>query len=62
VIEAQRRGDTPPAWYYYGLNRVTVAELHVRFDDKVLWTAPRLGLTETSATDIYHLWSTRLGQ
>jgi len=60
VIEAQRRGDSPSAWYC-GFNRVTACEVHVRFDDKVLWTAPRVETTQTSATDAYHLLFERLG-
>jgi regulation of enolase protein 1 (concanavalin A-like superfamily) len=51
VLEAQRRGDSPPAWYY-GFNRAGKAELHVRFDDKELWTAPRL--IGTTPRDPYH--------
>jgi len=58
VLEAQRRGDSPPEWYY-GFNRAAFAELHVRFDDKELWTAPRL--TTTSPQDPYHLIPIMLG-
>jgi hypothetical protein len=45
--------DTLFASWYYGFNRVTFAGLHVRFDDKELWTAPRP--TRTSSTNSYHL-------
>jgi hypothetical protein len=47
------------AEWYYGFNRVAFAELHVRFDDKELWTAPRL--TTTAPTEAYHLIPIRLG-
>ncbi len=58
VLEAQRHGDSLAEWHY-GFNRVAFAELHVRFDDKVLWTAPRL--TTTAPTEAYHLIPIRLG-
>jgi len=58
VLEAQRRGNSPAAWYY-GFNRAAFAELHVRFDDKELWTAPRL--TTTSPDAPYHLIPVMLG-
>ena len=53
VIEAQRGGSSPPGWYY-GFNRASLAEIHVRFDGKPLWTAPKL--SDTSPDDAYHLW------
>jgi len=54
VLEAQRHGDAPPAWYY-GFNRSAFAELHVRFDGKPLWTAPRL--SGTAPANPYHMMS-----
>jgi hypothetical protein len=52
VLEAQRRPNSPPSWYC-GFNRITYAELHVRRDDKDIWTAPPL--QGTSFGGSYHL-------
>jgi hypothetical protein len=58
VLEAQRRKNSPPAWHY-GFNRVAYAELHVCFDEKEIWTGPRL--RGTSAANSYYLLGVNLG-
>jgi hypothetical protein len=40
VLEAQRREKTPPGWYF-GFNRIALAELHVRLDKNECWKSPR---------------------
>ena len=39
LVEARREGSSEPAWYY-SLARIAIAELHVDFKSKPLWSHP----------------------
>jgi hypothetical protein len=50
LVEARREGSSEPAWYY-GLARIAIAELHVDFEGKALWSHP--GGFSRGPQDIY---------
>jgi hypothetical protein len=50
LVEARREGSSEPAWYY-SLARIAIAELHVEFEGKPLWSHP--GGFSRGPRDIY---------
>ena len=37
LVEARREGSSEPAWHY-GFARISIAELHVDFESKEIWS------------------------
>ena len=37
LVEAHREGSSMPAWHY-GFARIAIAEIHVAFEDKEIWS------------------------
>ena len=54
LVEARREGSSEPAWYY-GFARVAIAELHVDFESKPIWSHP--GGYSRGPHDIYWIFA-----
>jgi len=54
LVEARRENSSPPAWFY-GVARISIAQIHVDFDRKEIWSHP--GGYSKGPQDIYWLFT-----